>query len=71
MTHVQSSSTEWLPVSVAPDQGELEICVVNYDGIVRALDYPLRRSGAAWVDASNTKLLDIQPTHWRKWTARH
>ena len=67
MTHVQSLPTEWLPVSVAPDEGDLEICIVDYNGIVRALNYPCHKSGTQWVDASNNRLLDIQPTHWRKW----
>ena len=32
-----------------------------------ALVFPVRKSGTDWVDASN-KRIDIQPTHWRKWT---
>ena len=72
MTHIlHSSPVEWLPVSIAPDEGELEVCVMDYDGNVRALAYPCHRSGAEWVDASNRRLIDIQPTHWRKWTERH
>jgi len=71
MTHILSMPAEWLPVSIAPDEGDLEICVVNYDGMVSALGYPCHRSGAVWADASNKRLVDIQPTHWRKWTVRH
>jgi len=71
MTHIPSLSAEWLPVSAAPDGGDLEVCVMNYDGMVRALDYPCHRRGAVWADASNKKLVDIQPTHWRKWAVRH
>jgi hypothetical protein len=70
VTHI-SLYEEWLPVSAAPDEGDLEICVMNYDGIVSALKYPCHRSGAAWADASNRRLIDIQPTQWRKWTERH
>ena len=70
MTHIQSLSAEWLPISVAPSNGgDLEICVMDYDGIVLALAYPCRKSGDEWVDASNKKQVDIQPTHWRKWDA--
>lgn len=71
MTPVQSLPAEWLPISIAPDEGDLEVCVVDYDGIVCALGYPCHKSGAQWVDASNKKLLDVQPTHWRKWSERH
>jgi hypothetical protein len=72
MTHILSLSAEWLPVSVAPcDDGELEVCVMDYDGIVLALAYPCRKNGAEWLDASNEKHVDIQPTHWRKWTGSH
>jgi hypothetical protein len=71
MTHIHAihaSSAEWLPISIAPPDGELEVCVIDYDGIVHALVYPCHKSGTEWVDASNKKHIDFQPTHWRKWT---
>jgi hypothetical protein len=68
MTHVHSLSTEWLPISISPPDGDLEVCVMDYDGLVLALDYPCHRNGADWIDASNKRRIDIQPTHWRKWT---
>ncbi len=71
MTHIHSSPAEWLPVSIAPPDGELEVCVVDYDGIIRALAYPCHKNGAHWVDASNKQRIDIQLTHWRKWTERN
>ncbi len=71
MTHIHHLSAEWLPVSMAPDEGDLELCVMGYDGIVLTLDYPCHKSGTQWVDASNNRLSDIQPTHWRKWGGSH
>ena len=71
MTHIHSLSREWLPVSIAPSVGDLEVCVMDYDGIVQALGYPCHKNGAEWVNASNKKHIDIQPTHWRKWTESH
>jgi len=69
MTQLHSLSGEWLPVSIAPPLGEdLEVCVMDFDGIVLALAYPCHKNAADWVDASNKKHVDIQPTHWRKWT---
>lgn len=70
MTHIDSFSAEWLPVAIAPPDGDLELCVMDFDGIVTALEYPCHKIGAAWVDASNKKHVDIQPTHWRKWTEK-
>ena len=61
------SSAEWLPVSTAPADRELEVCVLDYDGMVHALVYPCHRDGADWVDPATRKPLDIQPTHWRNW----
>jgi hypothetical protein len=66
---IVAASAEWLPVSMTPPEGEeLEICVMDYDEIVVPLPYPCHRSGTEFVDASNKDRIDIQPTHWRKWT---
>jgi len=71
MTPVQSLSAEWLPVSIVPSDADLEVCIMDYEGILHALAFPCRKSGTEWVDASTKKHLDIQPTHWRKWTDSH
>jgi hypothetical protein len=68
---MHSLPAEWLPVSSAPSGGDLEVCVLDYDGIVHALAIPCHKDGAEWVDALNKKHVYIQPTHWRKWTERH
>jgi len=68
---MHSLSAEWLPVSIAPSDGDLEVCVLDYDGIVHALMFPCHKDVAEWVDASNRKPVDIQPTHWRKWARPH
>ena len=66
-----SDSVEWLPVSVLPPTGQaLELCVMDYDEIVVSLPYPCHKSGPDFVDASNKKQIDIQPTHWHKWSER-
>ncbi|MEN3348721.1 MAG: hypothetical protein V7632_2356 [Bradyrhizobium sp.] len=62
------TSAEWLPVSTAPSDRELEVCVLDVDGMVHALVFPCHRDGAEWVDPA-TRKLDIQPTHWRHWTS--
>ena len=66
-----SNFAEWLPVSVtAPAEEEIELCVMDYDEIVVPLPYPCHRSGPDFVDASNKRRIDIQPTHWRRWSER-
>lgn len=65
------SPAEWLPASIAPSEGELELCVLDYDGIVHALMFPCHKDGTEWVDASSRKHVDIQPTHWRRWAKPH
>ena len=64
MTHIYSLPYKWLPVSVAPSDADLEVCVMDKQGI-HALIFPCRKSGA-WVDDSTKKHVDIEPTHWRK-----
>jgi hypothetical protein len=68
MPQPQSASGEWLSISIAPPEGDLEVGVVGYDGVIVALPYPCHRKGADFVDASNMKRADVQPTHWRKWS---
>lgn len=70
MTQIDSLPAEWLPVSIAPPGGDLELCIMDYDGIVTALEYPCHKTVSGWVDAANKKHVDIQPTHWRKWTEK-
>ena len=65
---MHSSPAHWLPASLAPSDGDLEICVLDCDGIVHALAFPFHKEGTQWVDASGQKHADMQPTHWRKWS---
>jgi hypothetical protein len=58
---------KWLPISIAPSDDDLRVCVMDKHGI-HALVFPCRKNGTEWVDASTKKWIDIQPTHWRKWT---
>ena len=53
---------------IAP-YGDLEVGIMDYDGMIIALPYPCHRSGVDFVDAANRWRVDIQPTHWRMWIA--
>ena len=35
---------------------------------IHEIVFPCRKKGAQWVDALTEERVDIQPTHWRKWT---
>ena len=46
MPHIHSLTAEWLPVSIAPSDGEdLEVCVMDYDGIILALRTRVTKAG--------------------------
>jgi hypothetical protein len=66
MTHIHSQPDKWLPISTAPSDTDLEVCVMDSHGI-HALMNPCGKTETGWVDASTKKRIDIQPTHWRKW----
>ena len=58
---------QWLPISTAPPDADLEVCVMDNEGI-HVFVSPCRKSGIKWIEISTKKHIDIQPTHWRKWT---
>jgi len=71
MSKMHSSSSDptpskWLSVSNAAADGELEVCVMDKRGL-HVLAFPVRESGADWVDAVTKKRIDLAPTHWRPW----
>jgi hypothetical protein len=45
---------KWLPVSIAPSDDDLEVCVMDKRGS-QALVSSVRKSGTDWVDASTKK----------------
>jgi len=67
MEKVHRLPSKWLPISIAPSDRDLEICVIDKLG-VHALVFPCRRSGTEWVDASTKRRVEVQPTHWRIWS---
>jgi hypothetical protein len=67
MANVHPLPDKWLPVSIAPFDADLEVCVIDKRGAVHALVFPVHRRGFDWVDAATKKRIDIVPTHWRRW----
>ena len=66
MARIHSLPDKWLPVSIAPSDADLEVCVMDGREI-HALIFPCRKTGTEWVDAATKKRIEIQPTHWRIW----
>ncbi len=62
---------KWLPISIAPMDRPLELCVIE-EGEVCALVFPCRQGAGAqagaWLDAGNGAKVDVHPTHWRLWS---
>jgi hypothetical protein len=58
---------EWQPIATAPFDRDLELAVIDYDGL-HTLAFPCRRILGSWMNAEIKKRIDVQPTHWREWT---
>jgi len=57
---------QWQPVSTAPFGCDLELAVVDYDG-VHTLVFPCRRIINGWMKTATQQRIDLRPTHWRRW----
>ena len=57
---------EWQRVATAPFDRDLELAVIDYDG-VHALAFPCRRVLGSWIKAETKHKIDVYPTHWREW----
>ena len=66
MSAVHHLPNNWLPVSIAPADIDLEVGVMGKRDVV-ALVFPVRKEPFHWVDAKTKKPVDIEPTHWRPW----
>ena len=58
----------WKPIATAPFDCDLELAVIDYDG-VQPLVFPCRRIVGGWVKAAKRERIDVRPTHWRQWKA--
>jgi hypothetical protein len=57
---------EWQRIVTAPFDRDLELAVIDYDG-VHALAFPCRRILGSWINAETKKKIEVYPTHWRAW----
>ncbi len=56
----------WQSIASAPFGVDLELAVVDRDG-VHPLVFPCRRALTGWVKAGSRERVDLSPTHWRAW----
>jgi hypothetical protein len=56
----------WQPIATAPFDGDLELAVVDQNG-VHTLVFPCRRVDHAWIKVQGERLIEVHPTHWRPW----
>jgi hypothetical protein len=58
---------EWMPVNTAPFDRDVELAVIDGQG-VHTLSFRCVRTIDGWINAmSQKKLYHVRPTHWRKW----
>jgi hypothetical protein len=60
----ESIDRMWQNITAAPADRDVEVAVIDKDG-VHPLVAPCRRTSNGWIDAVSRRLLDIRPTHWR------
>jgi hypothetical protein len=58
---------EWKPIATAPFNRDLEVAVLDYDGVHAAV-FPCRRVLHGWINAKTKQPIEeLRPTHWREW----
>ncbi len=68
MTAGSDARGEWLPIALAPMGRDLEISVIDREG-VHSVVFPCRKSALGWVNSASGGLVEVHPTHWRVWGA--
>jgi hypothetical protein len=70
ITQAFMTDDTWQPINTAPFDCDLELAVVEGKE-THALVFRCRRASAGWINATTGERINVDPTHWRKWDARH
>ena len=57
----------WHPISTAPFDRDLELAIIDSNGL-RTIAYPCRRVLGGWIKAEIKTPVELRPTHWRDWS---
>lgn|GEM_PF-1100254 len=57
---------EWRAIANAPFDRDLELAVIEADGIHK-LAFPCRRVLRGWINPKTSAPVQVRPTHWREW----
>jgi hypothetical protein len=68
MARIHQLPRQWQPISTAPADRDLEVCVIDRKG-VHALVFPCRRNSGGWINPATNRRVEIEPTHWRLWSS--
>ncbi len=49
-----------------PDDCDLVVAVLDKGGL-HALEFRCRRKEGCWINAETGNLIEVRPTHWRRW----
>jgi hypothetical protein len=61
------SEMEWMPINTAPFDRDVELAVIDREG-VHTLSFRCLRTADGWINAlSHRQLYHVRPTHWREW----
>ena len=61
------SDMEWMPINTAPFDRDVELAVIDGEG-VHSFSFRCLRTADGWINAiSHKQLYLVRPTHWREW----
>jgi hypothetical protein len=67
---VFAGKCDWLPISDAPYEQDLELFVTDFYGSFYGLRYPCRRTAQGWVVSDKGTPLAVTPVKWRPYRPR-
>jgi hypothetical protein len=65
---VFAGKCDWLPISDAPYDQDLELFVTDFYGSFYGLCYPCRRTAQGWVSSDKGTPLAVTPVKWRPYS---